>query len=127
MSSEELFSARSVPRCHFLAASCQRFLQPAAAGLFAWWLGRFHTSSFSPPTHSSPVFCSIICQGTVGKLLSIDKKNMQVVVEGVNVRTKHVKPMKEGESGSLVKKEMPIHMSNVALSTEQPAAPAAAE
>ena len=60
-------------------------------------------------------------QGTTGKLLSIDSKKMQVVVEGVNIRTKHVKPMKEGESGSLVKKEMPIAISNVALSTEQPA------
>lgn len=68
-------------------------------------------------------------KGTVAKLLSIDKGKGQVVVEGVNVKTKHVKPMKEGESGKLLKKEMPIHISNVAP-VDAPAdapAPAAAE
>ena len=60
------------------------------------------------------------------KLLAIDKKKGKVVVEGVNLRTKHVKPMKEGESGSLLKKERPIAISNVALSDEQPE-PAASE
>ena len=52
-------------------------------------------------------------KGTTGKILSIDNKKSQVVVEGVNVRTKHVKPRKEGESGQLLKKEMPVHISNV--------------
>lgn len=63
----------------------------------------------------------------MGKLLSVDMKKKQVLVEGVNIRTKHVKPMKEGESGSLVKKEMPIAISNVALSDAQPAVAAPAE
>ena len=61
------------------------------------------------------------------KLLAVDKKKGMVVVEGVNVRTKHVKPMKEGESGSILKKEGPIHISNVALTDEQPAAADEAE
>ena len=73
------------------------------------------------------LFVRAVLQGTVGKLLSIDMKKKQVVVEGVNIRTKHVKPMKEGESGSLVKKEMPIAISNVALSDAQPAVAAPAE
>lgn len=55
-------------------------------------------------------------KGTTGKILSIDNKKSQVVVEGVNVRTKHVKPRKEGESGQLLKKEMPVHISNVQFS-----------
>ena len=59
-------------------------------------------------------------QGTVAKLLAIDKKKGKVIVEGVNLRTKHVKPMKEGESGNILKKEMPISMSNIALADEQP-------
>ena len=72
-------------------------------------------------------------KGKVGKLTKINIKKGEVVVEGINVRTKHVKPMKEGESGSLVKSERPIHISNVKLSDEQPApaaedaAPAAEE
>jgi len=57
-------------------------------------------------------------KGTVGKVLMVDIKKGKVVVEGVNVKTKHVKPMKEGESGSLLKKESPIHISNVQLTGE---------
>jgi len=60
-------------------------------------------------------------KGTTGKLLAIDLKKNKVVVEGVNVRTKHVKPMKEGETGSLLKKEVAVAISNVKLSDEQPA------
>ena len=66
-------------------------------------------------------------QGTVGKVLMVDVKKGKIVVEGVNIKTKHVKPMKEGESGSILKKESPIHISNVALTDEQPAAEAAEE
>jgi len=62
-------------------------------------------------------------KGTVGKILFMDGKKGQVIVEGVNVRTKHVKPRKEGETGQLLKKEMPVHISNVAFS-EDGAAPA---
>eukprot|EP00325_Prymnesiales_sp_UTEX-LB-985_P032328 CAMPEP_0174718260 /NCGR_PEP_ID=MMETSP1094-20130205/28405_1 /TAXON_ID=156173 /ORGANISM="Chrysochromulina brevifilum, Strain UTEX LB 985" /LENGTH=124 /DNA_ID=CAMNT_0015918317 /DNA_START=30 /DNA_END=404 /DNA_ORIENTATION=+ len=60
-------------------------------------------------------------KGTTAKLLAIDLKKGKVLVEGVNVRTKHVKPMKEGETGSLLKKEVSIAISNVKLSDEQPA------
>jgi ribosomal protein L24 len=55
-------------------------------------------------------------KGTTGKVLKIIKKKgkmEQVVVEGVNFRTKHKKPTKEGEQGNIVKKEFPIHESNV--------------
>ena len=88
----------------------------------------------APParSHARAFACSGACvflrrQGTVGKLLSVDKKKGKVVVEGVNIKTKHIKPMKEGESGSIVKKEQPIHISNVQMSDEQPAAEAPAE
>jgi ribosomal protein L24 len=53
-------------------------------------------------------------KGSTGKVIRVDMKKGLVVVEGVNIRSKHVKPMKEGESGSIVKKEMAIHVSNVA-------------
>merc|ERR1711934_2625 len=61
-------------------------------------------------------------KGTTGKLLMVDTKKGKVVVEGVNIKTKHVKPMKEGESGSLLKKETAIHISKVKLSDEKPEA-----
>jgi large subunit ribosomal protein L24 len=37
------------------------------------------------------------------------------VVQGVNLRTRHVKPAQEGESGRIVSEEASLHASNVML------------
>ncbi len=59
-------------------------------------------------------------KGTIGEVVAINAKKSQVIVQGVNVRTKHVKPQQEGESGQILTKEFPIHSSNVMLySTKQ--------
>lgn len=52
-------------------------------------------------------------KGDTGKVLKIDRKKDLVIVEGIKIATKHVKPVREGETGSIVKKEMPIHASNL--------------
>jgi large subunit ribosomal protein L24 len=39
----------------------------------------------------------------------------KVVVEGVNIITKHTKPSAQNTKGGIVKKEAPIHISNVML------------
>lgn len=39
----------------------------------------------------------------------------KVIVEGVNIITKHEKPSAQNTKGGLVKKEAPIHISNVML------------
>ncbi len=44
-----------------------------------------------------------------------DEKNPKVVVEGVAVATKHLKPNASTPQGSIVKQEMPIALSNVML------------
>jgi large subunit ribosomal protein L24 len=54
-------------------------------------------------------------KGKVGEILRTMPKESKVIVKGVNVRTKHVKPQQEGESGQIVTFEAPIHSSNVAL------------
>ena len=54
-------------------------------------------------------------QGKQGKVLSADPKAMKVVVEGVNVATKHQKPMKQGQDGGIIKVETPIYVSKVQL------------
>lgn len=54
-------------------------------------------------------------KGKVGEISRVIPKTSQVVVQGVNVRTKHVKPRQEGESGQIVTFEAPIHSSNVML------------
>ncbi|WP_294945628.1 50S ribosomal protein L24 [Sulfurivirga sp.] len=51
-------------------------------------------------------------RGTVSRVL----KNGRVVVDGINLAKKHVKPNPmTGEQGGIVSKEMPIHASNVML------------
>jgi large subunit ribosomal protein L24 len=54
-------------------------------------------------------------KGTTGKILSIDRYNARVIVEGVNIVTKHVKPTQAGQEGRIEKFEAPIHYSNVLL------------
>jgi large subunit ribosomal protein L24 len=54
-------------------------------------------------------------KGKVGEILKTIPKLSQVVVKGVNVKTKHVKPQQEGESGQIATYEGPIHSSNVML------------
>ncbi|CEJ42712.1 50S ribosomal protein L24 [Umezakia ovalisporum] len=59
-------------------------------------------------------------KGKVGEVVRALPELSQVLVKGVNVKTKHVKPQQEGESGRIVTKEFPIHSSNVMLySTKQ--------
>ena len=54
-------------------------------------------------------------KGKEGKVLVADPKGMKVVVEGVNVATKHQKPMKPGQEGGIIKVETPIYVSKVQL------------
>ena len=48
-----------------------------------------------------------------GKVLSVDKKTCRVVVEGVNMVTKHAKPSASNQQGGIINKEAPIDASNV--------------
>ena len=48
-----------------------------------------------------------------GKVLSVDKKTGRVVVEGVNMVTKHAKPSASNQQGGIINKEAPIDASNV--------------
>lgn len=56
----------------------------------------------------------------VGEVLQVFPETSQVIVKGVNIKTKHIKPQQEGESGQITTIEAPIHSSNVMLySTKQ--------
>lgn len=48
-----------------------------------------------------------------GKVISVDRKNGKVLVEGVNMITKHEKPSAANQNGGIVQKEAPIDASNV--------------
>ena len=51
--------------------------------------------------------------GAEGKVLSVDKKNGKVVVEGVNIVKKHTKPSMANQNGGIVETEAAIDASNV--------------
>ena len=48
-----------------------------------------------------------------GKVLSVDTKNAKVLVEGVNIVSKHAKPSAANQTGGIIQKEAPIDISNV--------------
>ncbi len=53
-------------------------------------------------------------KGKEGKVLSVDVKNHKVLVEGVNMVSKHSKPSMQNQQGGIIQKEAPIDISNVA-------------
>lgn len=52
---------------------------------------------------------------TEGKVISVDAKKGRVLVEGVNMITKHAKPSQATPNGGIIRKEAPIDISNVML------------
>ena len=54
-------------------------------------------------------------KGKEGKVLQVLKNENKVVIDGVNVVKKHVKPNRQNESGGILEVEAPIHASNVKL------------
>ena len=51
-------------------------------------------------------------KGTTGEVVEVLSSANRVVVAGVNVRTKHVKPTQANPQGDRVEREFPIHSSN---------------
>ena len=54
-------------------------------------------------------------KGKQGKVLSVDPKANKVLVEGVQVASKHYKARRQGEEGGIIKKETPVFASKVML------------
>ncbi len=54
-------------------------------------------------------------KGKEGKVLAVNAKNSTVLVENVNVVTKHTKPSAANQQGGIITKEAPLHISNVML------------
>lgn len=58
----------------------------------------------------------IICgdhKGSTGKIMKITPDGKRVVVEGLNLAYKHVRPSQQNPQGGRIRVEQPIHMSNV--------------
>lgn len=54
-------------------------------------------------------------KGTVGEVVKAFPKDDKVIVAGVNIVKKHMKPSQTNPDGGIQEKEAPIHVSNVAL------------
>ncbi len=54
-------------------------------------------------------------KGKTGEVLKTLPLENRVVVQGVNLRTRHVKPTQDGESGRIVTEEASLHASNVMI------------
>jgi large subunit ribosomal protein L24 len=54
-------------------------------------------------------------KGGEGKVVSVDRVKNKVIVEGINMVSKHEKPSAKNPQGGIVKMEAPIHVSNLSL------------
>lgn len=54
-------------------------------------------------------------KGSEGKILSIDRKKLRAIVEGVNLVSKHKKPDAKSPQGGIQKEAAAIHISNLML------------
>ncbi len=50
-----------------------------------------------------------------GRIVSVNTTTGKVIIEGLNIVTKHNKPSAKSPNGGIIKKEAPIHASNVML------------
>jgi large subunit ribosomal protein L24 len=54
-------------------------------------------------------------RGQQGKVLRVDTDKNKAIVEGVNLVSKHTKPNAKSPQGGIVKKEAPVHLSNLKI------------
>jgi large subunit ribosomal protein L24 len=50
-----------------------------------------------------------------GRVLEVDRSKNKAIVEGVNMVSKHTKPNAKAPQGGIIKKEAPVHISNLML------------
>ena len=58
-------------------------------------------------------------KGKEGKVSKVLRNESRVIVEGVNIVKKHVKPNRTNETGGILETEAPIHISNVKVLSEE--------
>ena len=58
-------------------------------------------------------------KGKEGKVSKVLRSESRVIVEGVNIVKKHIKPNRTNETGGIIETEAPIHISNVFVLSEE--------
>jgi len=54
-------------------------------------------------------------KGQKGRVLNVDRVKERAIVEGVNTVSKHTKPNAKSPQGGIIRKEAPIHISNLMI------------
>lgn len=57
-------------------------------------------------------------KGQTGEVLRVEPSKDRVVVKGINLKTKHIKPTQASPQGGVVKVEGSIHISNVSVAVD---------
>jgi large subunit ribosomal protein L24 len=52
-------------------------------------------------------------KGMTGEVIRVNTKGDSVVIKGINLRTKHMRPSQANPQGGVITREAPIHMSKV--------------
>ena len=74
-----------------------------------------YTESFNEDEEKTPSSL----KGDQARVLLVDKKKGKVIVEGVNMRKKAIRPSQDNPRGGWITKEMPIDISNVMLFSQE--------
>lgn len=54
-------------------------------------------------------------RGTTGRILELDRRKGKAIVEGVNLKHKHVRRSQENPNGGRIQREYPVDVSNIAF------------
>ncbi|MBN2523219.1 MAG: 50S ribosomal protein L24 [Bacteroidales bacterium] len=54
-------------------------------------------------------------KGQKGRVLEVNRSTERAIVEGINMISKHTKPNAQNPDGGIIKKEAPVHISNLML------------
>ena len=63
----------------------------------------------------SVVVIAGVDKGKTGRVLSVNPKSGRVIVEGVNLKWKHVRKSQQQPQGGRTQREHPVHASNIAF------------
>jgi len=58
-------------------------------------------------------------KGKEGKVLKVLRKENKVIIDGINIVKKHLKPNRTNETGGILEIEAPIHISNVTIASKK--------
>jgi large subunit ribosomal protein L24 len=62
-------------------------------------------------------------RGKTGKVLHVSTKTNRLIIEGVNMIARHSRPTRQNPKGGVIRKEGPVHRSNVAFYNKSISAP----